>query len=484
MTTERSLRPVDVGFLAVLVIIGAGLRFYRIDTALWFDEIVTLLDSVRSPLARIVTHFPSNNDHPLYSVLAHVSVDVFGESPWVLRLPSALFGVAAIPLLYLAGIAVTDRREALGAATILTFSYHHVWFSQNARGYTALLFFVLLATYVLVRWLDTGRRAFLVAYAIATAIGAYAHLTMVLVSISHALAFGIAWSIDGRDARIPGEWRRLAGAFIGAALLTIALYVPMVADVGSFFTTQTATATEVATPAWAVVAALRGLQVGFGAIGGLAVGGAIFVAGAWSYWRDRPAVAMLILLPVPVTVLLALALNRPIFPRFVFFAMGLALLVAMRGAASIGSLAATFTAGGMPRPRAAAAMVALVAIGGVALSLRSLPYNYRWPKQDYERAVAFVERTKGAADMPIVIGEPAATPVQQYLGRPWPRVHDGQQFRRLREKGAAIWVVYTFPSYIEAGQPDLWSMLQDECTEVGAFEGTVAGGTIHVRRCQ
>jgi hypothetical protein len=129
-------------------------------------------------------------------------------------------------------------------------------------------------------------------------------------------------------------------------------------------------------------------------------------------------------------------------------------------------------------------MVTLFTIGGVALSIRSLPYNYRFPKQDYEQAVAFIERTKGEADVPIVVGEPAATPVQKYLGRPWPQVFDGSEFRRLRETGAPIWVIYTFPSYIEAGQPDLWSMLQNECAEVGTFEGTVASGTIRVRRCQ
>ena len=314
----------DAATLAILVIVGGALRFYKIDTSLWFDEIVTLLDSVRSPLSRIVTHFPSNNDHPLYSVLAHLSVDAFGEAPWVLRLPSALFGVAAIPLLYLVGLAVTDRREALASSVILTVSYHHVWFSQNARGYTALLFCVLLSTYMLIRWLDTGRRSFLIAYAIVTAVGAYAHLTMVLVSISHALAFGISWLSDVRESRIRSEWRTLVAGFIGAALLTVALYAPMVADVGSFFSTQTATATEVATPGWAIVAALRGLQVGFGAMWGVAIGTVVFAAGAWSYWRDRRAVALLILLPVPVTVLLALALNRPIFPRFVFFAMGFA----------------------------------------------------------------------------------------------------------------------------------------------------------------
>ena len=483
VTIHRVLRPLDVALLVTLVIIGTGLRFYRIETSLWFDEIVTLLDSVRLPLSRIVTHFPSNNDHPLYSVLAHVSVQTFGESAWAMRLPSALLGVASIPLLYLVGITIGHRQEAAAAATILTVSYHHIWFSQNARGYTALLFCVLLATYLLVRWLDTGRRRFLAWYAVVTAVGAYAHLTMVLVSISHALALGIAALVNGREPRVRSEFLTLAGGFVGAAMLTVLFYAPMVADVSAFFTTQTATSTEVATPFWAVVAAMRGLQIGFGALWGVAAGAVIFLAGAWSYWRERPALALLLLLPAPVTVLLALALDRPIFPRFVFFAFGCALLVTMRGASVFGAFAARLAPGRIAPRQGAFIMILVLTIGGVAMSLRSLPYGYRFPKQDYEAAVAFVEQAKSGHDVAVVIGEPAATPVQQYLRRPWARVHDERELQRLREPGRAVFVVYTFPSYIQAGQPALWSMLEQHCAELREFEGTVAGGTISVRRC-
>ena len=36
------------------------------------------------------------NQHPLYSVLAHGAVGVWGESPWVVRLPAMVFGVVAV----------------------------------------------------------------------------------------------------------------------------------------------------------------------------------------------------------------------------------------------------------------------------------------------------------------------------------------------------------------------------------------------------
>src|SRR6188768_3984008 len=127
-----------------LTIVALALRLVNINGGLWYDEIVTLVEFARPPLAQIVTHFPDPNNHPLYSVLAHASVSVFGEHVWSLRLPAVVFGVLGVPMLYWLGTALTSRIEALAAAALLTVSYHDVWFSQNARGYTGLLFWTML----------------------------------------------------------------------------------------------------------------------------------------------------------------------------------------------------------------------------------------------------------------------------------------------------------------------------------------------------
>ena len=80
-------------------------------------------------------------------MFANVFVTVLGESAWSIRLPAVLFGVASIPVLYALGERVTGTREALLACAILSVSYHHIWFSQNARGYTMLAFWTILSTF-------------------------------------------------------------------------------------------------------------------------------------------------------------------------------------------------------------------------------------------------------------------------------------------------------------------------------------------------
>jgi len=65
--------------LAMLTALGIVMRTIGLDSGLWYDEIRTLLDSVRSPLAKIVTVFPGDNQHTLFSILAHVSIAAFGD---------------------------------------------------------------------------------------------------------------------------------------------------------------------------------------------------------------------------------------------------------------------------------------------------------------------------------------------------------------------------------------------------------------------
>jgi hypothetical protein len=473
---------VPLAVVGALVVLGAALRLYRLNTGLWYDEIVTLIVSVRPSFLEILTQFPGNNVHPLYSLLAHMSVAWLGEEPWTVRLPSLVFGVAAIPALYLLGTAVTSVFEALLAASILTVSYHHIWFSQNARGYTLLLFCVVVSTHVLLRWLAEGRTSRAVAYAMVGALGAYTHLTMVFVCVAHAVVCAFHLIRRHRSRPTRADWLQGLVAFGGAGLLTVLLYAPKLREVQGFFSREVDFGGEVATPMWALWEAIQGLQIGFGAIWGLVAGGVIFGAGMWSYYKQNATALFLFLVPVPLTLGLAIALGRPVFPRFVFFALGFGLLITVRGASAVGSWTGQLAQVGNPAALARLA-AAVVTAGAIFVSIRSLPYGYRYPKQDFSGAAAFVEQTRPASDPVAVIGVTSAVPMRDYLGKQWPRVDRGVEFRALLVKGRDVWVVFTFPAYIAAGHPEVWALLQRDCVNVATFEGTVAGGAVTVARC-
>ena len=271
-TLARSPRLVSafdpvVAIVAALTAIGLALRAVGSNSQLWYDEIYSLVVSSRPPLHELLTTYYGDIQHPLYSVLANLSVSALGETAWTVRLPAIIFGVASIPLLFLLGRAVATTHEALLASALLTVSYHHVWFSQNARGYTLLLFLTLLCTLLFYRGLQLRRWPPFLCYAVAAALGAYTHLTFVFVVVSHAASVLLLAAPTFRTRR-PGQgpgWLAMPiAAIILSGVLTLVFYSPMLSQVIDYYLHVSGKMKALSTPTWALLETLRGLQLGFG----------------------------------------------------------------------------------------------------------------------------------------------------------------------------------------------------------------------------
>ena len=466
--------PAPVAALVAITAIALVLRVIGMNGGLWWDEIRTLVDSVRQPLRHIVTVFPGTNQHTLYSVLAHASVAAFGESPWALRLPAVLFGTATPAVLFCMAREFTEPREATLAALLLAVSYHHVWFSQNARGYTLLAFAAVFCTWLLLRGLRRGRAGDFVGYGIAAGLGAYTHLTMIFVVAAHAIACAVALGWPRRQSW--SAWRLPMLGFVVAAATTLLLYAPLLPEMQRLLV-RSPSPSEGYTPGWAAGEMLRGLRIGMGSVlGGLAAALMIGV-GAASYLRRSPLVFALFVLPAIVTVVAALAAARPVFPRFLFFLIGFGVLLLVRGALVLGGLVHAR----LRRPARAAPSpggLALVTVL-IVLSAGSLAFDYRYPKQDFGGALRFVERARAPSDVVVTAG-PAMYPYREYFRMPWPGVSTLGELQAARATGHPVWVLYTMASHIRRPAPDLWAVLQAECGIAAVFPATVAEGDVTV----
>lgn len=467
--------PVPWKWLALFIALAVVLRAIGLNSGLWYDEIRTLLDSVRSPLYQIFTRFPGNNQHTLYSVLAHLSVQAFGEHAWSLRLPAVVLGVATVPMLYLFAREFAGRVEALLASLLLAVAYHHVWFSQNARGYSALAFFAVLGSWLLLRGLRRGKASDFVWYGVASTLGVYTHLTMVFLVVSHAVLCAIPLGVPGLGQEKLRRWRLPAMGFVLAGVFTLVLYAPSLLDMHQFFAKRPSPM-EVATPTWAARELLRGLQIGTATLFGVLAGGALLLVGLRSYFKQSRFVAGLFVFPGVVTVAAAVGLRRPIFPRFLFFLVGFALLIVVRGAVEIGLFIGRRRTADPPgtTPAGIAIVGMLVAASAVALT-----FDYRYPKQDFETALRFVEERKPDGDPVVTVG--LATEVyRDYYHRAWAGVTSLEQLQNIRAQGRGVWVLYTLEGYIHVRTPDLMQTLRNECAVQGVFRGTVGGGDVTV----
>jgi hypothetical protein len=483
---EEIWRPAWV-ILIALTVIAVLLRLWELDSDLWLDEVLTLTDFVRLPLGEIVTRFPSQNQHMLYSVLARFSFDIFGESSWALRLPSVLFGVGSIWALFLLGRRIVGERAALFAGALMTASYHHIWFSQNARGYTGLLFFAILATWL---WFQARRRqswGWWIGYAAATALGMWTHLTMVFIPLTHAIVF-----CGSRTASLPtsagsgmpagaGLLLRPMIAWLLCGSLTLQLYALALPQFLREGLHEVSLQSEWTSPIWVLTESLRSLRIGFSGVAVLLCGGVMVAIGLVGVARKSFSAALALTLPALLGAGTMLLMGHNLWPRFFFFSMGFALLIVVHGALKLPDLVLARTSSGNRAGRFGRLAGPVLAGLLVAASAATVPRCYSLPKQDFSGARDYVERWRKSNEPVLAVGL-AGLVYGRYFAPHWLVAQTRAELDAAVDDRSRAWLVYTSPIEVKAYHPDLWSIIETEFETERVFPGTLGGGEVYVCR--
>ena len=146
--------------LLLIVLLAFLLHLYRLDhQSLWYDEGFSVY-LARMSLGEITARTASDIHPPLYYYLLHLWLGPFGDSEFVLRFFSLLFGLLTVPLIYALGRRLLGTASGLLAASLLAVSPLYLWYSQEARMYTLVTFLCLLSSYLLLRAVE-GKARFL-----------------------------------------------------------------------------------------------------------------------------------------------------------------------------------------------------------------------------------------------------------------------------------------------------------------------------------
>lgn len=222
--------------LGLIVLLAAGLRFYRIDAqSLWYDEGNSARIAERS--IQLILEGAAGDIHPpLYYLLLSLWRSVFGASETALRSLSAVSGIGLVALAWGLGRRLFGIRAGLAAAALLAVSPFAVYYSQEARMYALLALWAALASAWIVtlalpdpstpstgsgqvRWFGPAL------YALATAAGLYTHYAYPFVMIAQAVALGLAWALSpGKRPLIRRP--RAVFAWVLANAAAIALFAP------------------------------------------------------------------------------------------------------------------------------------------------------------------------------------------------------------------------------------------------------------------
>ena len=469
-------RRAETLVFAGLLALAAVLRLYALDTGIWYDEMLTHVRYMPLGVGQIVSTFDDANNHLLFSVLARLSIETFGDSTWAFRLPAALFGIGSIAVLYALSRRFLSVRESLFAVALTTVSFHHIWFSQNARGYTALLFFTLLSSVLLIDALRGNRRRTWLFYALAGALGAFTHLTMGFAAIAQFAVYLGAVALR-RPGVAAAPWRGFFYGFVPLGLLTFqlhALILPAMFGGGLLNSGLQGRAIAWSNPLWALMELANGLQVGFSSLGvGLAAVG-VFAVGLWDLGRRSPAIVALFLVPTVLGVTLMTSIGYTLFPRFFFFAMGFGVIILIHGAMQTGTLLGRLIGlGARADWLGAAACAAIVLLS--ALSLR----HVHAPKQAYDAAIAAIEAEEQPGDVVVTVGI-AGFPFNAYFHKGWANVTTLAELDAIRATAPRTWLVYTMPVHAQTTYPEILAEFDRDYRLVGRFAGTLNGGEIVV----
>jgi mannosyltransferase len=225
-----------IQILIVLTIAGFFLRFYNLGyNSLWLDEATTYSISSQSFAGIWQTIAAGEFNPPLFYWIEHLML-VFGNSEVVLRFIPAVLGVLSIPVFYLAGKEFLDRNTGIIAAAACTVSPFLIYYSQEARAYSMMLFFVALATLFFLKAMKSGNRVHWILFAVFSAIAFWSHFYAIVMIGALVLYALVIWA-----PKIRTELNNLKLLVLGVIVFAV-LCLPLILVTISLFAARTSSA--------------------------------------------------------------------------------------------------------------------------------------------------------------------------------------------------------------------------------------------------
>jgi uncharacterized membrane protein len=225
--TARASGPLLALAVGVVLVVAIGFRFAT-RSDLWLDEALTV-NIAKLPLGDLHEALKHDGAPPLYYVLLHGWIRVFGSGDGAVRALSGVLGVAMLPLAYLAGLRLAAASEGLrrqarfvawAAVLVVASSPYAIRYSTEARMYMLAMDLVLVG-YLLLRAA--------VARPTWPRLGGIALVTVALLLTQYWALFLLAVVGVTQLARAlwaPRAERRTAWRIVGALVLGGVLFLP------------------------------------------------------------------------------------------------------------------------------------------------------------------------------------------------------------------------------------------------------------------
>ncbi|MBX7245755.1 MAG: glycosyltransferase family 39 protein [Candidatus Sumerlaeaceae bacterium] len=168
------LRTCFIWAVSILLLATVLRAFHLGALEMWLDECHSIL-TAQSPRG-VFAELRNDTNAPLYFILLKAWTAPFGISEIGARSLSALLGVLSLAALALWLTELGAPRSAsLWAMAVGAVTPLHIYYSQEARGYTLIWLLVTLAAWSITRACRTGSRLLWFLHAVAVTLSLYAH---------------------------------------------------------------------------------------------------------------------------------------------------------------------------------------------------------------------------------------------------------------------------------------------------------------------
>jgi 4-amino-4-deoxy-L-arabinose transferase-like glycosyltransferase len=187
--------------LTFLVLLSAFLRTRQLAAAYWIDE--GLSWGISSHHFFSIPHvLRQDGSPPLYYLMLHVWMALFGTTEKVTHVLSLLPALITIPVGWWAGRSLFNERAGWFAATLFATNTYLTTYAQETRMYSWMVLFSLLGTACFIHAFVFRRRRYLIGFALSLALMLYTHnwaLFFIAASLT-ALAL-LLWQAEADERR-------------------------------------------------------------------------------------------------------------------------------------------------------------------------------------------------------------------------------------------------------------------------------------------
>lgn len=176
-----------IGIFFTLIAASLAITSYSLYTqSIRLDESQSLWVATKSVPA-LLSFVASDVHVPLYLLLLHFWVSLFGNSIAVARTLSLLFYLLTLPVLYKLAYESSNKAAAMLTVTIFSLSPFIMWYTSEARMYTLFAFMTCLNHLFYLRLARSKGERGKMGYFISTALGLYTHYFFIFLLVTQNL---------------------------------------------------------------------------------------------------------------------------------------------------------------------------------------------------------------------------------------------------------------------------------------------------------